>query len=86
METPKPTPRSGLPFGRAALLGTFAAGLGGIAVAPAVSRFLSSAVPSAPGGLGAVLPGLGGGWRIYNVATPMPTFHPPATPSRSAAW
>ena len=35
MERPTPTPRAGLPIGRAALLGTFAAGVGGIAVAPA---------------------------------------------------
>jgi len=76
MERPTPTPGSGIPFGRAALLGTFAAGLGGIAVAPAVSRFLSNAVPAAPGGLGDVLPGLGGGWRIYSVQSPLPRFDP----------
>jgi DMSO/TMAO reductase YedYZ molybdopterin-dependent catalytic subunit len=75
MERPTPTPRAGIPFGRAALLGTFAAGLGGIAVAPAVSRFLSNAVPST-GGLGEVLPGIGGGWRIYSVRSPLPTFDP----------
>jgi DMSO/TMAO reductase YedYZ molybdopterin-dependent catalytic subunit len=76
MERPTPTPRSGLPIGRAALLGTFAAGIGGIAVAPALSRLLSSAVPSAPGGLGDVLPGIGGGWRIYSVQSPLPVFDP----------
>ena len=65
-------PAPGLPIGRAALLGTFAAGIGGIAVAPALSRLLSSAVPSAPGGLGDVLPGIGGGWRIYSVQYPLP--------------
>jgi hypothetical protein len=75
MERPTPIPRAGIPFGRAALLGTFAAGLGGIAVAPAVSRFLSKAVPS-PGGLGEVLPGIGGGWRIYSVQSPLPRFDP----------
>jgi DMSO/TMAO reductase YedYZ molybdopterin-dependent catalytic subunit len=75
METPTPTPRSGLPIGRAALLGTFAAGVGGIALAPAVSRLLSSAVPST-GGLGDVLPGIGGGWRIYSVQSPLPRFEP----------
>ncbi len=75
METPTPTPRSGLPIGRAALLGTFAAGVGGIVVAPALSRFLSSAVPST-GGLGEVLPGIGGGWRIYSVRSPLPRFDP----------
>ena len=75
MERPTPTPREGLPIGRAALLGTFAAGIGGIALAPKLSRLLSSAVPSSTA-LGDVLPGLGGGWRIYNVQSPMPTFRP----------
>jgi DMSO/TMAO reductase YedYZ molybdopterin-dependent catalytic subunit len=75
MERPTPTPREGLPIGRAALLGTFAAGIGGIALAPKISSMLSSAVPTSSV-LGDVLPGLGGGWRIYNVQSPMPTFHP----------
>jgi DMSO/TMAO reductase YedYZ molybdopterin-dependent catalytic subunit len=76
MERPTPTPRQGLPIGRAALLGTFAAGIGGIAVAPALSRMLSSAVPSAPGGFADVLPGIGGGWRIYSIQYPLPRFDP----------
>jgi DMSO/TMAO reductase YedYZ molybdopterin-dependent catalytic subunit len=76
MERPTPTPREGLPIGRAALLGTFAAGVGGIAVAPAISRMLARAVPDAPGGLGDVLPGIGGGWRIYSIQYPLPTFDP----------
>jgi DMSO/TMAO reductase YedYZ molybdopterin-dependent catalytic subunit len=74
METPEPTPREGLPFGRLALLGTFAAGLGGIAVAPAITRALSHAIPS-PGALGELIPGLGG-WRIYSVQNPLPVFDP----------
>jgi DMSO/TMAO reductase YedYZ molybdopterin-dependent catalytic subunit len=74
MEHPEPTPREGLPFGRLALLGTFAAGIGGIAVAPAITRFLSGAVPSA-GALGELFPGLGG-WRIYSVQNPLPVFDP----------
>jgi hypothetical protein len=79
MERPTPTPRAGLPIGRAALLGTFAAGVGGIAIAPAVNRFLSGAVPSAPaglGGIGDILPGVGGGWRIYSIQYPLPRFDP----------
>ena len=76
MQHPTPTPREGLPIGRAALLGTFAAGLGGIAIAPKLSSLLSSAVPSAPGGFADVLPGLGGGWRIYSVQSPLPVFDP----------
>jgi DMSO/TMAO reductase YedYZ molybdopterin-dependent catalytic subunit len=76
MERPKETPREGLPIGRAALLGTLAAGLGGIAIAPRISRMLSDAVPTVPGGFGDLLPGLGGGWRIYSVQSPLPVFHP----------
>jgi DMSO/TMAO reductase YedYZ molybdopterin-dependent catalytic subunit len=76
MERPTPTPRRGLPIGRAALLGTFAAGVGGIAVAPSLSRLLSSAVPSAPGGFADVLPGIGGSWRIYSIQYPLPRFDP----------
>jgi len=76
MERPTPTPREGLPIGRAALLGTFIAGVGGIAIAPKISSMLASAVPSAPVGLGDLLPGLGGGWRIYSVQSPLPTFDP----------
>jgi DMSO/TMAO reductase YedYZ molybdopterin-dependent catalytic subunit len=75
MQRPSETPRDGLPIGRAALLGTLAAGVGGIALAPRVSRLLSDAVPSA-GGLGDVLPGLGGGWRIYSIQYPLPRFDP----------
>ena len=76
MERPTPTPREGLPIGRAALLGTFVAGVAGIAAAPAINRMLSSAVPAAPAGFADVLPGLGGGWRIYSVQSPLPAFDP----------
>jgi DMSO/TMAO reductase YedYZ molybdopterin-dependent catalytic subunit len=76
MEHPTPTPRHGLPIGRAALLGSFAAGLGGIAAAPALSRLLSNAVPDAPVGLGSFVPGVGGGWRIYSIQSPLPVFDP----------
>ena len=76
MERPTPTPHEGLPIGRAALLGTFIAGVGGIAIAPKIASMLASAVPSAPGGIGDLLPGLGGGWRIYSVQSPLPTFDP----------
>jgi DMSO/TMAO reductase YedYZ molybdopterin-dependent catalytic subunit len=73
MERPTPTPREGLPVGRAALLGTFVAGVAGIAAAPAISRLISRAVPAAPGGIADVLPGIGGGWRIQY---PLPRFDP----------
>jgi DMSO/TMAO reductase YedYZ molybdopterin-dependent catalytic subunit len=76
MEGPTETPREGLPIGRAALLGTLAAGIAGIAVAPKLSSLLSDAVPTVPGGFGDLLPGIGGGWRIYSVQSPLPVFHP----------
>src|SRR3954471_5848898 len=76
MQRPTETPRDGLPIGRAALLGTLAAGLAGIAVAPKLSGLLSDAVPTVPGGFGDILPGIGGGWRIYNVQSPLPVFEP----------
>jgi DMSO/TMAO reductase YedYZ molybdopterin-dependent catalytic subunit len=76
VQRPQETPRAGLPIGRAALLGTLAAGIGGIAAAPWISRTLSGAVPTGTGGLGELFPGIGGGWRIYNVQSPMPVFQP----------
>ena len=76
MERPTPTPRRGLPIGRAALLGTFAAGVGGIAVAPSLSRLLSSAVRALPAAVADVLPGVGGSWRIYSIQYPLPRFDP----------
>ncbi len=73
---PTPTAKSRIPLGRAAFLGTIAAGVVGVA---ALSRFggniggsladLGSAV-----GAGSIVPS--GGWRIYNVQDPMPTFDP----------
>ena len=48
MERPTPTPRDGLPIGRAALFGTIAAGVAGIALAPRCSRLLSSAGRACP--------------------------------------
>ena len=63
----RPTPESGLRIGRAAFLGTVAAGLAGIAIAPRFDRFWTRASE-------ALLSD--GGWRIYSVASPMPRFDP----------
>jgi DMSO/TMAO reductase YedYZ molybdopterin-dependent catalytic subunit len=67
-------PREGLPIGRAAFLATILAGVGGIAVAPSVATFVSSAANELPAGLGSLVPG--GGWRIYSIVTPLPKFDP----------
>ncbi|HEY1480073.1 MAG TPA: molybdopterin-dependent oxidoreductase [Gaiellales bacterium] len=73
-QSPKETPRDGLPVGRAAFLATILAGIGGIALAPKISGTINGAVDSLPEGIGALVPG--GGWRIYSVEAPLPTFHP----------
>lgn len=73
---PTPTPRSRIPLGRAAFLGTIAAGVGGIAVLSRFGGGVGSSVASLGDRLGvaAIVPT--GGWRIYNVQDPMPTFDP----------
>ena len=64
MERATPTPREGLPIGRAALLGTDPAGVAGIAVAPAIAGAVTVPSPRLAG-LADVRPGPDGGWRIY---------------------
>ena len=76
-ERPQETPRSALPLGRAAFLGTVAAGVGGIAL---LSRY-SGAVQQAVQKVSAAVPVVNqiaptSGWRIYTVADTMPTFTP----------
>ena len=74
-ETPRETRRSDLPVGRAAFLGMIAAGVGAIFVAPRLSGIVNSAVSSiVPDSITSAISGRG--WRIYNVAPPMPTFDP----------
>lgn len=73
-EATEEAPQRGAPIGRAAFLGMVAAGLGGILVAPRISGGLNSALARAvPAPLRL---GPKGGWRIYSVAAPMPTFDP----------
>jgi DMSO/TMAO reductase YedYZ molybdopterin-dependent catalytic subunit len=66
-----------MPLGRAAFLGTIAAGVLGVA---AITKVGGMGVGNIVGSLGNVLPTGGivptGGWRIYNVQDPMPTFDP----------
>jgi DMSO/TMAO reductase YedYZ molybdopterin-dependent catalytic subunit len=73
-ERPREVPREGLPLGRAAFLGTILAGVGGIAVAPRISRLVNSVANELPANLGSLVPG--GGWRIYSIVTPLPRFTP----------
>jgi DMSO/TMAO reductase YedYZ molybdopterin-dependent catalytic subunit len=62
-------------IGRAAFLATVAAGVGGIFVAPILSRMFSNPFSEIlPSSLGDLIPG--DGWVIYNVQNPFPTFHP----------
>jgi DMSO/TMAO reductase YedYZ molybdopterin-dependent catalytic subunit len=67
------------PYGRRAFLGVVALGLTSLAWGEPAWRALSSVVGPVAGrlpGAGA-LPSLAGGWRVYNVNPPMPTFHRP---------
>ena len=77
-QRPTETPRDRLPLGRAAFLGTIAAGVIGVA---ALSRLGGRGVGNIVGSIGNVVPGMNSivptnGWRIYNVQDPMPTFDP----------
>jgi DMSO/TMAO reductase YedYZ molybdopterin-dependent catalytic subunit len=73
-ERPREVPRAGLPIGRAAFLGTVLAGIGGIAIAPKLASLVNGATDALPAGIGDLVPG--GGWRIYSIVTPLPTFDP----------
>lgn len=65
----------GVAVGRAAFLGMIAAGAAGVLVAPSLSGGVNRVVSALiPGRVAAAISG--GGWRIYSVSTPMPTFDP----------
>lgn len=77
-EHPAETPRDRLPLGRAAFLGTIAAGTIGVA---ALSRLGGVGIGGMVGSIGNAVPSMNGivptnGWRIYNVQDPMPIFDP----------
>ena len=73
-QTPREVPADGLPVGRLAFLGTIAAGIAGIAIAPKISGAVNSALSDAGGALGGLMPP--SGWRIYSVSSPLPRFDP----------
>ena len=64
------------PYGRRAFLGVVALGLSSLAWGEPVWRALTSVVGPVAARLPSAdaLPSLAGGWRIYNVNPPMPTF------------
>ncbi|MGI8414153.1 MAG: molybdopterin-dependent oxidoreductase [Solirubrobacteraceae bacterium] len=67
-------------LGRRAFLGAVGVGASSVLWGGAASTFLSEHLQGLtsllPGGLRAALPTPGGGWRIYSVNPPMPTFDP----------
>ena len=75
---PTETPKDRIPLGRAAFLGTIAAGAIGVGL---ISRMGGVGVGGIVGSIGNAVPSMNGivptnGWRIYNVQDPMPTFDP----------
>jgi DMSO/TMAO reductase YedYZ molybdopterin-dependent catalytic subunit len=78
VERPPADPGGGVPLGRAAFLGTIAAGIGGIALAPHIASQVDSVISDAtsvlPSAVQQLVPSQG--WRIYAVQAPMPTFDP----------
>ena len=67
----------GIPLGRAAFLGTLAAGIGGIALTSRFSGFVSNAMSGVAGAIPVVNEiAPTSGWRIYAVDAPMPVFDP----------
>jgi DMSO/TMAO reductase YedYZ molybdopterin-dependent catalytic subunit len=78
-EMPRERDPRTLPLGRAAFLGTIAAGIGGIALASRYDRAVTAAVQD----VAAAVPVVNQiapteGWRIYTVADTMPRFDPAA--------
>lgn len=74
-QQPREVRRSDVPVGRAAFLGIVAAGIGGVFVAPSISDSVNGAFSRLiPDRVSSAVSG--GGWRIYAVAPPLPTFDP----------
>ena len=71
---PRETPRERIPLGRAAFLGTIAAGVVGVGVLSKLGGAGIGRMVGGVPGLDAIAPS--SGWRIYNVQDPMPVFDP----------
>lgn len=67
---------AGRPIGRRAFLGVVGLGLSSLVWGEPAMRALSSLTSGLPQGVQAAVPALGGGWRIYAVNPPFPTFEP----------
>ena len=67
---------AGRPIGRRAFLGVVGLGLSSLVWGEPALRALNSLTSGLPQGLQSAVPALGGGWRIYAVNPPFPTFRP----------
>jgi DMSO/TMAO reductase YedYZ molybdopterin-dependent catalytic subunit len=67
---------AGAPIGRRAFLGIVGLGLSSLVWGEPALRALNSLTSGLPQGVQSAIPALGGGWRIYAVNPPFPTFAP----------
>ena len=67
---------AGRPIGRRAFLGIVGLGLSSLVWGEPALRALNGLTSSLPQGVQSAIPALGGGWRIYAVNPPFPTFDP----------
>jgi DMSO/TMAO reductase YedYZ molybdopterin-dependent catalytic subunit len=67
---------AGSPIGRRAFLGIVGLGLSSLVWGEPALRALNALTSGLPQGVQAAIPALGGGWRIYAVNPPFPTFDP----------
>lgn len=77
-QPPDDAPR-GRPLGRRAFLGIVGVGVSSLVWAEPLLHALNSAESALPASVRSAVPSLGGGWRIYSVNPPYPTF-------REATW
>jgi DMSO/TMAO reductase YedYZ molybdopterin-dependent catalytic subunit len=73
MDEPQPHGRL---LGRRAFLGIVGLGLSSLVWGEPAMRALGSLTKGLPEGVQSAIPALGGGWRIYSVNPPYPTFKP----------
>jgi len=67
---------AGRPIGRRAFLGVVGLGLSSLVWGEPALRALNGLTSGLPDGVQSAIPALGGGWRIYAVSPPFPTFEP----------
>jgi DMSO/TMAO reductase YedYZ molybdopterin-dependent catalytic subunit len=67
---------AGAPIGRRAFLGIVGLGLSSLVWGEPALRALNALTSGLPQGVQSAIPALGGGWRIYAVNPPFPTFTP----------